>query len=125
MRVRMVAIGVGAGVVMSVVGVQGASAWGALAIDSNHGSRWGYSHGYGSQSAAMGRALAECGGGCTVVVTFDRTCGAYAVDRTAGSSVYGWGLGTSRGRAEQTALGYCRSHGGRNCSIRVWGCDNR
>jgi|FEC22Drversion2_1045045.scaffolds.fasta_scaffold00023_48 hypothetical protein len=110
---------------VSVPTVAPAFAWGALAIDSNHGSRWGYSYGYTSESAAIRRAVGECGHGCRAVVTFNGACAAYAVDRTAGSTVYGWARASSRSAAEGAALGYCRSHGGRNCAIRVWGCDNR
>lgn len=114
-----------AALLLSLSAVSPAFAWGALAIDSNHGSRWGYSHGYSSESGAVNRAVGECGRGCRSVVTFNNACAAYAVDRTSGSTVYGWARASSRGAAENSALGYCRSYGGRNCAIRVWGCDKR
>lgn len=111
--------------VASLCAASPAFAWGALAIDSNHGSRWGYSHGYSSEAGAVTRAVSECGRGCRSVVTFNNTCAAYAVDRTAGSTGYGWARASSGTAAQNSALAYCRSYGGRNCAIRVWGCDNR
>lgn len=48
-----------------------ALAFGGLAIDVI-GTRYGASFGQVTLKAARARALAECGGGCTVVITFHR-----------------------------------------------------
>ncbi|CAG1020589.1 hypothetical protein DOJK_00449 [Patescibacteria group bacterium] len=98
---------------------------GALAIDDNQGSRYGFSYDYDNTYDARNRALSECGSGCTVVVDFDSGCAAYAADQTAGSSVYGWGQDSTESRAKNRALSECAGHGGSNCVIRVWGCNSR
>jgi hypothetical protein len=101
-----------------------AFAYGALAIDSNHGGAYGFSYDYSTMRDARNRALSECGGGCTVVVTFTSGCAAYAADQRSGSSVYGWTNNMpSRGAAQSGALAECRAHGGRQCLVRVWGCE--
>lgn len=94
-------------------------AMGALAIDSNQGSRYGFSHGYDNASQAEQRALDECGSGCQIVLTFEG-CGAYAADQAGNSTAYGWATGAN---AQSLALSYCESRGGTNCIVRVWACD--
>ena len=98
---------------------------GALAIDSNQGSRYGYSYDYTTTIDARNRALSECGADCTIVVDFDTGCAAYAADQTAGSTVYGWGKAGSENGAKNRALSECAAHGGSNCIVRVWGCNAR
>jgi len=120
-RIRLVALA--ASLAGAVVAGQPATAHGALAIDSNHGSRWGTSWEQLDEEAAIRRALSECGGGCHVVVVFHNICAAYAADQRNGSSRSGWSSGTSRTAAEQSALADCRKNGGRSCAIRVWGCE--
>jgi len=109
-----------------------AMAAGALAIDSNQGSAYGFSYGYSSQRDANNRALSECGGGCHVVVHFSHACAAYAADQAQGSTAYGWGIyepgvvgGSGESRSKNRAISECASRGGSNarCIIRVWGCD--
>ena len=102
---------------------QPATAHGALAIDGNHGSRWGASWEQLDEAAAISRALSECGGGCRAVVVFHNICAAYAADQSGGSNRSGWSSGASRAAAEQGALANCRRSGGRSCAIRVWGCE--
>ncbi len=102
-----------------------AMAVGAIAIDSNHGSRYGFSYDYPTRAQAEQRALNECGYGCQVVLDFDTGCGAYAADQASGSSVYGWGTSTSRDGAQNRALSECKAQGGSRCIIRVWGCNSR
>lgn len=106
---------------------------GALAIDSNQGSRFGYSFGFDIQQLADRRAIQECGGGrCHVVLQFSHACAAYAADQTAGSTAYGWAIqapgrvgSSGESTAKKRALSECRKRGGRNasCIVRVWGCD--
>lgn len=109
---------------LSIASTQ-AMAVGALAIDSNQGSAYGFSYDFDNNYDARNRALSECGSGCTVVVDFDSGCAAYAADQAAGSSVYGWGKDSSESRAKNRALSECSAHGGTNCIIRVWGCNSR
>lgn len=101
-----------------------ASANGALAIDGNQGSRYGFSYDYRTMSDAQNRAKQECGSGCYVVKTFSSGCAAYAADQAYGSTAYGWGTASSSGEAKNTALEYCRNYGGSNCIVRVWGCNS-
>jgi Domain of unknown function (DUF4189) len=99
-----------------------AQAFGALAIDSNRGSGWGWSKGMSSRAAAQRAALAQCGRTCHIVLTFWNTCGAFAADQTPGSTINGWGTGPSTGAAQARAVAECRARGGA-CQARVWACD--
>lgn len=45
--------------------------------------------------------------------------GAIAYSNTSGGYGYSYGY-SSRGAAEQRALGECRSRGGRNCQVVMW-----
>ena len=96
---------------------------GALAIDERQGDRYGWAVDYETARAAQAAALAECGSGCSVVLTFNR-CAAYAADQDAGSTAVGWAESyTSADGARQAALAECRSRGGSGCIVRVWGCN--
>ena len=74
-------------------------------------------------AAAQARALAECGAGCSVVLTFGR-CAAYAADQDADSTA-GWAEAyASASAAQEAALAECRSRGGGSgCIVRAWGCN--
>ena len=97
---------------------------GALAIDERQGDQYGWAVDYETASAAQGRALQECGSGCSVVLTFGR-CAAYASDQDAASTAVGWAEAyASGGDARQAALSECSSRGGGSgCVVRVWGCN--
>ena len=97
---------------------------GALAIDERQGDQYGWAVDYDAAAAAQGRALQECGAGCSVVLTFGR-CAAYAADQDAGSTAVGWAEAYASGAdARQRALSECRSRGGGSgCIVRVWGCN--
>lgn len=99
--------------------------WAALAIDYNHGNRWGYAYDYSTLSQATQRALSECGSGCSVVMTYAGQCGAYAVDRNRDSSAYGWSHASTASAAQTRALSECRTRGGAgaSCVVRVWACN--
>jgi uncharacterized protein DUF4189 len=101
------------------------SAIGALAIDNNKGSRYGFSYDYSTESDAQARALRECGDGCKIVKTFSSGCAAYAADQASGSPVYGWGVGSNSDDAQSIALEHCQILGGTQCIIRVWGCNSK
>ena len=99
---------------------------GALALDSNQGPSWGWAIDYPTPSAAAQRALAECGGGCSIVMRFSDECAAFAADQAAGSTVYGWAKGyDSGGVARARAMAECSGKGGTSCIVRVWGCTGR
>ena len=97
---------------------------GALAIDERQGDPYGWAVDYETAAAAQGRALQECGPGCSVVLTFGR-CAAYAVDQDADSTAVGWAESfDSAAGARQAALSECSSRGGGSgCTVRVWGCN--
>jgi uncharacterized protein DUF4189 len=102
-----------------------ASANGALAIDSNQGPRYGFSHDYPTMRGAERRALNECGSNCRVVLRFSTGCGAYAADQARGSTVYGWGTARTGPGAQNRAMSECRAHGGSRCMVRAWACNSR
>ena len=87
------------------------------------GDQYGWAVDYETAAAAQAAALSECGGGCRVVLTFNR-CAAYAADQDAGSTAVGWAESfTSSSSAQQAALSACSSRGGTGCIVRVWGCN--
>ena len=96
---------------------------GALAIDERQGDQYGWAVDYETAAAAQGRALQECGPGCSVVLTFGR-CEAYAADQDVDSTAVGWAESfDSAAGARQAALSECGSRGGSGCTVRVWGCN--
>ena len=96
---------------------------GALAINERQGDQYGWAVDYETAAAAQGRALQECGPGCSVVLTFSR-CAAYAADQDADSTAVGWAESfDSADGARQAALSECGSRGGAGCTVRVWGCN--
>lgn len=115
-------------VVMLVAGPSLATAQqtlvGALALDSGN-TRYGWAANYETASAAMRRALNECGSDCRVVATF-RGCGALAAEsgrevrNTAGWS-FDW---PTRSQAESGAIQECANRGGRSCRIIISQCNS-
>jgi hypothetical protein len=99
--------------------------WGALAIDSNQGSAYGFSYDYPTSQEADARALKECGQSCQVVKNFLRGCGAFAADQARGGKASGWGTAATEQEAKNMALKYCRQYGGTQCLVRVWSCNSR
>ena len=96
---------------------------GALAVDERQGDQYGWAVDYETAAAAQAAALRECGGGCRVVLTFNR-CAAYAVDQDADNTAVGWAESfASSSSAQQAALSECNSRGGTGCIVRVWGCN--
>ncbi len=101
-----------------------ANAFGALAIDSNHGTRYGWAVRHKRRFSAQDAALKKCGRGCRIILRItNHRCGAYAADQTPGSSIHGWALSKSRKRVKKLALRNCRKYGGKRCTIRVWACE--
>ena len=96
---------------------------GALAIDERQGDQYGWAVDYETATAAQAAVLGECGGGCSVVLTFER-CAAYAADQDADSTAVGWAESyASAAGARGAALAECGSRGGSGCIVRVWGCN--
>jgi hypothetical protein len=90
--------------------------WGAVGVGAN--GAYGFSHGYGSENAAIQSAQSGCKGQCTNVRTFYNTCGAIAV---ADNGAWGFGWNNDQELSESIAMNYCMD-GGYNCQIRVWSC---
>jgi hypothetical protein len=105
-------------------GLTDAQAFGALAVDANRGGRFGYSYNYSNVADARARASKECGANCTVVITFQNTCAAYAADQNSAGDAVGWGWATTKETAEKTALNYCQKYGGTLCQVRVSACES-
>jgi hypothetical protein len=103
----------------------GGGQWGALAIDANAGTRFGWSESYGSRDAASQRARSECnargGQNCSVVLSFQGGCAAYAASQSNGRT-FGWGQQSSEAAAKSRALSECSSRGP-SCEIRAWSCN--
>ena len=99
---------------------------GALAIDADQGTEWGWAAGYAAVADARQHALDECGAGCRIVATFDEGCAAYAADQTRGSTVSALATGLDTAlQAENAAIAECRRRGGEDCIARVWACVDR
>jgi hypothetical protein len=98
------------------------NSYGALAIDYNAGSGYGWAVNHYTQKQADRAALSQCGAKCHIVVRFYGGCAAYAVER-GNNELYGWGKASTGYAAKQRAESEVRARGGRNVSIRVWGCN--
>ncbi len=98
---------------------------GALAIDGNQGTAWGWAAGDATEADAQRAAVDECGQGCTSVLTFRDGCAAYAADQEPGSSAYGWASeDATHLEVTKAALDECASQGGTDCLVRVWACSD-
>ena len=89
--------------------------WGAVAFGPR--GLWAYAVNHPTRELAGETALAQCRGGCTNVLTFYNSCGAYA----SGPAGYGWGNAQTRAQAEDRALAECAARTP-SCAVRVWGC---
>ena len=98
---------------------------GALAIDADQGTKWGWAAGHATVAAAEQAALRKCGLGCRVALSFEQGCAAYAADQTRGSTASGWAIGLDTElQATRRALDECRQRGGAgaDCIVRAWAC---
>jgi hypothetical protein len=112
-------------VLASMIGGSGAAfAFGALAIDGLRGPSYGFSYNYSNVEDARARALKECGGNCTVVLTYQNTCAAFAADQSRADGATGWAWAPTKEEAQKSALGYCSKYGGKSCLVRVWACES-
>lgn len=98
----------------------------SLAIDGINGNQYGWAVNYNTQAAANKKALEECqkngGNKCATVLWFTGGCGVYVVD-SANPGLYGWGIANTKAAAEQIAKNEARARGGKNLTVRVWGCN--
>jgi hypothetical protein len=113
-----------AAVFIAVFNASAANAFGALAIDSYRGSHHGYSYNYPNVADARAHALKQCGADCTVVLTFQNTCAAFAADQSQANGASGWAYASTKEQAQNTALSYCGKYGGKSCLMRVWACES-
>jgi Caspase domain/Domain of unknown function (DUF4189) len=112
-------------VLATLIGGSGAAhAFGALAIDSNRGPHYGFSYNYANVVDARARAAKECGADCTVVLTFQNTCAAFAADQSRDNGATGWGHAPTKEEAQSAALNFCSKYGGKSCLVRVWACES-
>lgn len=112
----VIALAFAAAAVPAPVAAQG---YGAIAFAPATG-QWGWSRNYRTQSAAQGRALAECRAvshGCRIVVTVRNACASLAMGNTG----WGAGWGNTQARANAEAMGACRRNS-RGCSTRLRFC---
>ena len=100
-----------------------ADASATLAIDTSQGRLYGWAINNDSQSSADMLALLQCRGTCSIVMRFAHTCAAYAVDQGSNSLAYGWADDPNPSHAQKRAFNICRSQGGINCILVIWGCD--
>ena len=114
-------LGLGVAALMSLP--HAAYAFGALAIESNHGGAVGWSYSYNTKHDAETKAMSECGDDCTVVLDFWNGCAAYSADQSSDSTVYGWGVGKTKEDAEDVAQTQCSDHDGDQCEIKAWACE--
>jgi hypothetical protein len=94
--------------------------YGSIAYGAKSGA-YGLSYDFADAPAAENEALRNCsatGDDCQVVVDFWNTCAAVAAD---GDTVT-YGLGETRGRAEDSATIACTQDGGAQCAIQAWAC---
>lgn len=119
MRLRLFLI-----LVALAVAPSATQAFGALAIDTAEGTKFGWWAGASTKQHAATQALNSCGAGCRIVAQWQGGCTAYAVDRAIGRghiSFIGSGLNGQTARANATRG--CSDRGGINCQVRVWACD--
>jgi Domain of unknown function (DUF4189)/Caspase domain len=101
-----------------------AHAFGALAIDGYRDPHCGFSYNYANVVDARARAIKECGANCTVVVTFQNTCAAFAADQSQANGATGWGHAPTKEEAQSIALNFFSKYGGKSCLVRVWACES-
>jgi hypothetical protein len=97
-----------------------AISWGAIAY-SNKDSGSGWSQGKNDRASAEKEALGACaqrGRNCELQTSFNKECGALAVDR----EFFGWGTNQDQRAAQQRAIEECKKDGGTRCTLRISFC---
>ncbi len=107
--------------VPSVIGPP-AQAAGAMAVGAC--AAYGYAFDFASLAKAQASALAKCSGRqCKLVLTFRKSCAAFAIDGGKPCGAHGYATARGLGPAQNAALRQCYGFGGKNCVIRAWACD--
>lgn len=100
---------------------QAQEVWGSVATDGRR--QFGVAVGMATREAAEISALGECGGGpaCAIRLTAPARCVAYA--HSGNGEASGYGAGTTREAAEQSAWSECNARvPGNSCTIRSGRC---
>jgi Domain of unknown function (DUF4189) len=93
---------------------------GALAYsEATH--QYGWASALPTQDAAEQRALSQCGADCTIRLSWQDGCAAYA--QAFENTHFGWAVAGDRDSVEAEAIRMCREMGGDACTIRVWDCN--
>ena len=100
-----------------------APAWAAGALAVGNCGVDGYSYNNATTQEAEDAALSQCGPGCRIVETFQRSCAAFATDANKNCGAEGWGRGSDRGAAEEIAVRECINQSGERCEVKRWVCD--
>jgi hypothetical protein len=109
-------------VTVSLAGIGGAAAAGALATGAC--GAYGQAFGYRNIDAAQSNALQQCkGSGCRIVATLHRSCAALAIDMHNPCGAHGSAKAALLGVAQNNALRQCYQGGGKDCVIRAFVCD--
>ncbi len=87
------------------------------------GGRVGISYNLPDMERAEHKALRECGRReCRIIFRFAHACAAYASSR---DGAYGYARAENPEIARRHAIEKCRHYRGRDCAVRVSGCDRR
>jgi hypothetical protein len=82
---------------------------------------YGFANQQATKAAAEAQALQFCGQGCTIRLSWESGCGAYAQGDK--NIHYGWAVAPTMAAAQQTAIAACTKLGGTNCTLRESGCE--
>ncbi|WP_158813159.1 DUF4189 domain-containing protein [Methylocapsa sp. S129] len=100
-----------------------APTWAAGALAVGHCGVDGYSYNNATDQEAQDAALSQCGPGCRIVETFQKSCAALSTDVNKSCGAEGWGTGSDRGAAEEIAVRECINQSGERCEVKRWVCD--
>lgn len=100
---------------------QQTSAAGAIAHYDADPKEFGLAYTQPSLRDAQIAALFRCHQYCKVIMVFKTGCGAYAVDRSKNSLIFGWGRGSTKAAASKEALERCKVRG-KDCVVKASGC---
>ena len=103
-----------------------ALAFGALYVNEDDPSNFGFTKDYQTPQGADRRAKRECGPNCSFKMRFDTGCAAYYTDTLSSTTktYYGYGKGRNLNEAEDNASADCKRRGGNWCIGAAWGCTN-
>ena len=94
--------------------------YGAIAYGAKSHA-FGWSNDFDDAQSAENEAMKSCranGDDCQVTVDFWNTCAAVAAD----ADTVAYGLGDTRGKAEDEAVAACTKDGGADCTVQAWSC---